>query len=313
MTAIQKAIEEYLAMRRSLGFVLRLEGGRLRQFGRFLAHERAARVTIELALRWAQEPATAQPTTWADRLATVRRFAQYRSNTDSRTEIPPTALLPHRYHRKAPYIYSDDDVLRLIKAARQLPSEVGLRPYTYVTLLGVLAVTGMRISEVVSLTRGDVDLEEGVLLIRRTKFGKSRLIPVHASTRRALASYALRRDRIHRRPQTDSFLVNDRGSALKYETASWTFVRLSRVAGLRAPSSSHGRGPRLHDFRHTWAVKTMVRLYRAGRDVEPHMARLATYLGHVDIAATYWYLSAVPELLQLATARLEGPRRGRTP
>jgi integrase len=218
-------------------------------------------------------------------------------------------LLPHRYARKPPYIYTGREIKRLIAVARQLPSATGLRPATYATLFGLLAVTGLRISEALALNRADVDGAQAVLTIRRTKFGKSRLVPVHPATQRALARYARRRDRVYPKPMTESFFVSEHGARLTQWTVRYTFNRLSRRIGLRGPADR--RGPRLHDLRHRLAVDTLLRWYRAGVDVERHLPELSTYLGHRHVADTYWYLSAVPELLRLAAARLEA-RGGRS-
>jgi integrase len=303
MSILSTAAQDYLSLRRRLGFKLREEGTLLPDFISFLERQGASHITTELALRWALLPAGTLQAHWATRLRMVRLFATHWSATDPRTQVPPLGLLPYRYHRKPPHIYSDDEIVGLIRAARGLWSTKGLRPDTYSTLVGLLAVTGMRAGEVVSLDRDDVDLVRGVLSIRRTKFGKSRLVPVHPSTRRALRRYAGRRERIFEKPRTPSFFVSDQGRRLTYWIVRWTFVQLSRRCGLRAPADR--RGPRLHDFRHTFAVRTLLGWYRAGADVEQHIPELSTYLGHVHVTDTYWYLSAVPELLALAVARLE--------
>lgn len=308
MSPLRQAVDEYLALRHGLGFSLRVPGAMLHQFATFLEREGAPYITRELALRWAQQPAHAQPATWASRLAAVRRFAQFWSASDPRTEVLPRGLLPHRYARKPPYIYTEADIRRLIAVARQLPSPTGLRPATYATLLGLLAVTGLRISEALALNRADVDEAAGVLTIRRTKFGKSRLVPVHPATQRALNRYARRRDRVYPKSTTESVFVSERGARLTQCTVRYTFNRLSRQVRLRGPTDR--RGPRLHDFRHRLAVTTLRRWYRAGVDVERRLPALSTYLGHRHVADTYWYLSAVPELLRLAAARLEA-RGGR--
>ena len=309
MSPLRQAVDEYLALRRGLGFSLRGPGAMLHQFAAFLEREGAPYITRELALRWATQPASAQPAHWATRLSTVRRFAQFWSASDPRTEVPPLGLLPHRYGRTPPYIYTEGEIRRLIAVARQLPSATGLRPATYATLLGLLAVTGLRISEALALNRDDVNGAEAVLTNRRTKFGKSRLVPVHPSTQRALDRYARRRDRVDPTPTTESVFVSERGARLTQWTVRYTFNRLSRRIGLRGPADR--RGPRLHDLRHRLAVDTLLRWYRAGVDVERHLPALSTYLGHGHVADTYWYLSAVPELLRLAAARLEA-RGGRS-
>lgn len=193
----------------------------------------------------------------------------------------------------------------MIRAAEALPSPTGLRGWTCRTLFGLLAVTGMRHAEALALDRGDVDLDAGVLTIRRTKCRKTRLLPVHETTRDQLREYARLRDQIHRVPKTDAFLISERGLRLVQASVQHTFVVVSRQIGLRTPARSHGHGPRLHDLRHRLAVTTLVRWYRADADVDARLPILSTYLGHTKVSDTYWYLSAVPELVCLAMDRLE--------
>ncbi len=308
MRRLRQALEQYLALRRGLGTELVGGGIVLHQFVELLERQRASHITRELALRWAVS-AGVEPATWAARLGQVRRFGAWLSTIDSRTEVLPPDLLPYRFHRKPPYIYRDDEIARLVRAASQLPSARGLRGLSCATLFGLLSVTGMRVSEALALDDADVDLAAGILHVRRTKFGKSRFIPVHESTRRALASYARRRDEILRHRPTDAFLVSDRGTRFGGCAARYNFAKVSRQVGLRpAGGRRHGRGPRLHDMRHRFAAKRLVEWYRAGLDVEREIPRLATYLGHVHVNETYWYIEAVPELLQLATERLERSR-----
>src|SRR3954468_318337 len=309
MSTLRQAAEQYLQLRRDLGYKLRETGRRLEDFVAFAEREGASHVTTDLALRWAQQPAGVQPAAWASRLRIVRRFALWLSAADRRTEVPPAGLLPGRYVRKRPYIYSDAEIRDLVRAAGQLASAAGLKGHTYATIFGLLAVTGMRISEVVALDREDVDLGEGILRIRRTKFGKSRLVAVHDSTRQVLAEYARERDRIVRRPAAPAFFLSEGGDPLTACGGRFNFAMVSREVGLRAPTAGrHGRGPRLHDMRHRFAVCTLLRWYRAGLDVEREIPKLATYLGHVHVNETYWYLEAVPELLELAARRLERPQ-----
>ncbi len=303
MTPVVKAVEEYLALRRALGFDLQRSARILRGFARYVEQQGASHLSTELALRWAKLPTEAQPVWWASRLGVVRRFAQYLSASDPRTEIPPMGLLPFRYRRKPPYLYSDGEVQALVSAASRIASPTGLRAATYSTLIGLLAVTGLRISEAIGLDDRDVDLADGVLTIRRTKFGKSRLVPLHRSTTRALRRYVWLRNRIHRVSACDGFFVGERGRRLTQWTVRWTFNKLSRATGLRGPTAR--RGPRLHDFRHRLAVKTLLRWYRRGVDVERQLPVLSTYLGHGHVTDTYWYLTAVPQLLRLAAQRLE--------
>jgi integrase len=312
VSSLHEALDEYLALRRGLGAELFGPGQYLRRFVEFLEAQEARHITRSLALGWACS-IRGEPSTWAARLGHVRRFAAWLSTIDSRTEIPPAGLLPYRIQRKPPYIYSDDDVERLVQAAARLPSSYGrrapggMRGLAFSTLYGLLAATGMRVSEALALDDEDVDLRAGILRIRRTKFGKSRFIPVHESTRRALAQYVRRRDELLPRRSTAAFFVSDRGRRLGGCAARYNFAKVSRQVGLRRSAGGyrHGRGPRIHDMRHRFAARRLVEWYRAGVDVEREIPRLATYLGHVHVNETYWYLEAVPELLQLATKRLQ--------
>lgn len=307
MSTWHEHVEAYLGLRRRLGFKLVRDGRLLTDFAGFLEQNGVSSITSDLAVRWATQPKNASPAHWASRLSMVRVFARHQSALDPRTEVPPQGLLPFRYRRKPPHQYSDQDIARLMAAASQLPSPTGLRARTYSTAFALLAVTGMRVCEIIGLDRNDVDLEHRTLEIRWTKFGKTRLIPVTASTVAALRKYARRRNRLHPRPPTSAFFLAETGTRLTGSSMRKTFVRLSCELGWRAPSDS--RGPRLHDFRHSFAVRTLVDLYRRGLDVEQHMAYLATYLGHAHVSDTYWYLSATPELLGLALERMsvDGP------
>jgi integrase/recombinase XerD len=307
MSDLRTALEQYLALRRGLGFTLRRASSGLRRFVAFLEEEGATHITTELSLRWARESEHATPNTWALRFAAVRGFAVWRSATDPRTEIPPKRMLPYRFHRRTPYIYSDEEIEGLVRVASALPSAQGLRALTCSTLFGLLAVTGMRLGEAVALERDDVDFAAGVLAVRRTKFGKSRFIPVHDSTRRALADYAAKRDVIVPRPATKAFFIAERGNRFTPGAARYNFALLSRAIGLRpsADGRRRGKGPRIHDMRHRFTVRALIDWYRAGVDVEREIPKLSTYLGHVDENGTYWYMEAVPELLRLASERGE--------
>jgi len=307
MTKLQQDLKNYLSIRRSLGFRLQLPGSLLRKFVGFVNAAGASHITTELALRWAMQPRRAQPWTWAWRLGMVRRFATWLSAIEPRTEIPATSLLPHRYRRKPPHLYRDEEIERVLRRTQHLPSYKGLRARTFTTVFGLLVATGMRVNEALGLDRPDVDLDRGILCIRRTKFGKSRYVPVHPSTVKALKQYATARDRLFPAPLTPAFFVSERGRRVPDWTARYTFAKVSQQVGLRPAAYGHGRGPRLHDLRHRFAVCTLIRWYRAGLDVERELPKLATYLGHVHVNDTYWYLEAVPELLQLATDRLMEP------
>jgi len=303
MTTLRDALTEYVTIRRALGTQLREPAVRLDHFVDFLDREGATFITTELAQRWACERAGVQRATWARRLSMVRRFATWLSAFDPRTEIPPRRLVEGRRRRRKPHIFTDQEIERLMAQAAQLASPKGLRAATHVTLLGLLAATGVRPGEALALDILDVDVKDGVLAIRQTKVGKSRFVPIQHSTRAALAQYAQRRDELCPRRQTDAFLISERGRRLPDWAARGTFAKLSIAIGLRAPAKHGrvGRGPRLQDFRHTFATRRLVEWYRAGLNVEREMPKLATYLGHVDVVHTYWYIEAIPELLQLAT------------
>ena len=306
MIDLRILLDEYLATRRALGVRLEATGRLLMRFVAFVGQHETPFVTIELALRWATEPSRAQPAQWAKRLGLVRAFARYANAVDPRHQVPPEGLIPYRYRRRRPYIYSDREIADLIAAAQGLSGSTGLRPFTYATLLTLLSVTGMRTGEILNLDRDDIDLANGVLTVRDGKFGKSRHIPLHKSTSLALGRFAARRDRLCPAPRDPAFFLNESGTRITESTLRWTFVRLSRRTGLREPAKSSGHGPRLIDMRHSFAVGTLVRWYREGVDVERHIPRLATWLGHAHVSDTYWYLSATPELMQAAAKRLDG-------
>jgi len=306
MSKLRNALDQYLAIRHALGFKLDVQSALLHRFVDFTETEGASFITRDAALRWATQPKGRQPAQWAKRLGLVRRFAEYQSALDPRTQIPPAELLPHRFQRKPPYVYSDREIAQLVDAAKQLRSPTGLRAATFSTLFGMLAVTGMRVGEAIALDRQDADLTDGILMVRQAKFGKSRLVPLHASTVDVLRHYARLRDRTFRTAMTRSFFVSTRGRRLSRSSVKWTFVKLSKQIGLRHPIDR--RGPRIHDLRHAFATRTLLGFYRTADDVERHMAALATYLGHANVLNTYWYLSGVPELFRLASMRLEGKK-----
>lgn len=303
MKTLASHLADYLELRRKLGFKLRLTGGLLHRFVAFAQKKRSRFITAKLALEWARQPAGCQPAQWANRLGMVRRFARYVSAIDPRTEIPAQELLPHRHHRKPPYIYSHNEVRKLIQTARELPARNDLRAISNATLFGLLAVTGMRVGEAIALNCKDVDLNQGLLTVRQTKFNKSRLVPIHFTTQKALRKYARARDRFYRHPSSPSFFLSERGTRLTDGTVRRWFLIASYKTGLRAPTDHCG--PRIHDVRHYFAHKTILNWYRRGMDVEAHLPELTTFMGHGNVGDTYWYISSSPELLKLATQRLE--------
>lgn len=307
MTTLRAAVQEYVHMRRALGFKLHEANKGLLDFVTFMEEHRASYITQPLALAWAQRPATAQPAHWAQRLSFVRGFARHRSATDPRTQIPAEGLLPFQPKRARPYLYSEAEIRRLLCAARDMPyrhERGALRPWVFHCLLGLLSVSGLRLGEARNIELQDVDLEAALLTIRGAKFGKTRLVPLHASTCAVLADYIGRRKRHWEQRQVTSYLfVSSGGRRLDSGDIHRTFYKLSRQVGLRGASDR--RGPRLHDLRHRFATNTLVRWYRSEEDPERNLPLLSAYLGHVHVADTQWYLSGSPELMGEAMRRLE--------
>jgi integrase len=272
-----------------------------------MEQQNAPYITQVLAIAWAQQAADIQPVTRAHRLGMVRGFARYRSASDPRTQVPATGLFSCRSKRPQPYLYSDDEIRRLLDAAlsmRYRHKRDALHPFTFYCLFGLLSVSGMRLSEARNLELQDVDLAEDVLTIRGSKFGKSRLLPLHASTGKVLADYLMRRARHWAGRDVSSYVfVSNRGNRLDSGEIRRTFHRLSRQIGLRGESDHEG--PRLHDMRHVFATRTLVDLFRAGQDPARRLPVLSAYLGHAHIADTQWYLSASPELMLESMRRLE--------
>jgi site-specific recombinase XerD len=311
MSALRNALAEYLATRRALGTQLMCPESSLRSFLDFVEAEGAEFLTTELATRWAFRSVGVQRATHARRLAIVRAFAVWLQSADARTQIPQTGLVSPKYRRPVPHIYSDGEIANLMKAAGQLRSTAGLRAATYKTLIGLLAATGLRPGEGLKLDTGDVDLVSGILTVRESKLRKSRFVPLERSAQGALVAYASFRDEVRAGRNTRAFFATERAPRLRGYVVRLTFATLCQSVGLRPRRHRRlGRGPRLQDLRHTFATRRLIEWYRAGFDVDRLIPRLSTYLGHVGPAETYWYLQAVPELLRLATERLETVVRG---
>jgi len=300
MTGLRQAARDYIAVRRALGSRLQRHPSLLENFVAYLEAAGATTITTELALSWATLPGhDAHPAYLSNRLCAVRGFARHLQAFDPATEVPPTQLLPWPKCRAVPYLYSDADIAALMSAARSLTP--ALRAATYETLIGLLSVTGMRIGEVIRLDRDDIGWDEGVLTIRDSKFGKSREVPLHLSALDALRVYAQQRDQLCPQPGTAAFFISPAGARLVYNTVQPTFSRIAGDAGV-GPQPPLRRA-RLHDMRHSFACTVLLGWYRDGADVQANLPLLSTYLGHRNPSSTYWYLSAVPELLALAAAR----------
>jgi integrase/recombinase XerD len=306
MSVLANHVDEYLALRRSLGFALKREGELLGQFVAYLEAAGAENVQSELAIAWAKLPSETSPNQWAKRLGVVRRFAVYLRTIEEATEVPPSSVFPTTRRRPSPYLFSERDVERVLEAARGLASP--LRAATHEALFGLLAASGMRIGEALGLARGDVDLDTGVITIRHAKFDRTRLVPLHESSTAALGTYAGERDRLCPRPRADVFFCSSVGTALHRTSVDKTFREITTALGLRTATVR----PRVHDLRHGFAVRTLLNWQRQEVSIDRHLPTLSSYLGHVAPSDTYWYLSAVPELMELAASRLEvrfgGPR-----
>ena len=307
MSALNDHLDDYLALRRSMGFKLRRAEKLLHQFIFHCEASGADAVTIDVAIGWATLPERASTSWICHRLGVVRAFSRYLALVDERTQVIPTDVVPHRPARATPFLYTEDQVLAMMTAARSFRSPV--RQATFETIVGLLWATGMRIGEALRLDVGEVDLAHGVLTVRDSKFGKTRELPLHPSTTAALAAYARRRARWFPAGTADTFFVSAAGTRVLYCNFHLGFKELVQRAGITARFRSCR--PRPHDLRHAYAVRTLIGWYRDSVDVEANLPKLSTYMGHVLPANTYWYLSAAPELLALAAERLEVATGGR--
>ena len=299
MNTLSAQVEDYLRLRRALGFKLERAGLLLPQLVAYLDAAGATTVTSDLAIAWARLPERAQPNHWAARLAVARGFARYLQAIDPATEVPPAGVFPTRRHRPAPYLWSAVDIRLLLETTRSLRPR--LRAAAHEALFGLLAVSGMRLGEAVGLHRDDVDLGHGVITIRHAKFDRSRLVPLHPTATMALRGYAIERDQLCPRPRSEAFFLTSRGTSLNRSDVDKALRHLTTTMGIRT-ATVH---PRAHDLRHGLAVHTLLGWMRDGVNVDEHIGVLSTYLGHVAPADTYWYLSATPELMALAAERLD--------
>ena len=285
MSALRQRAEEYLKMRRSLGYKLLRQGPVLLDFIGYLEHAGASTVTTEAAVAWATQPAGAAPIWWKRRLTVVRGFARHLKTLDPACQVPPAALLPSPSDRVTPYLFSQEEIAALIHAAGTLRRP--LLAATYQALISLLAVTGLRIGEAIALSGDHVDFGAALITVINSKFGKSRLVPLHDDTVDMLRRYATRRDELCPAPAPGSFFISTTGRPLLHSSVDGIFAQLLGLAGIGTPP---GRArPRVHDLRHTMAVTTLLEWYRSGADVPAHLPLLSTWLGHVDPASTFWY------------------------
>lgn len=301
MSRLEEHLGNYLRLRRALGYRLEREERWLGQLIEYLQAAGSDNLTSDLAISWARRPATAQPRYWSQRLGCARKFAAYLHTIDSSTQIPPTGVFPAQRHRPDPYLWTAEQIEALLNTAGQLRPP--LRGLTHQTLFGLLAVSGMRLGEAIGLQRGDVDLDDAVITIQHAKFDRPRIVPLHPTATAALRHYTTQRDRLCPQPHADAFLLSSRGNPLNRSQVDKTLRLITTTLGIRT-ATVH---PRAHDLRHSFAVHTLIRWMREGVSVDEHIAVLGTYLGHVSPAGTYWYLTAIPELMELAAGRLPLP------
>ena len=301
MSGLQAHVDDYLRLRRALGYKLERHGRLLPQLVAYLEAAGAGTLTSELQISWARQPASAQPRHWAARLAIARGFAAYLQTIAPATEIPPAEVFAVRYRRPTPYLWSQEDIGRLLEAARALRPP--LKAASYQALFGLLAVTGMRVGEALALDRDDVDLERGVVTIREqtAKLERARLVPLHPTTVEALEHYVRTRRRLCPRPRSSAFFLSGAATRIDRSAVSKTVRKITIALGLRTETAR----PRAHDLRHGFAISTLLDWQRAGVRIDERIAALSTYLGHISPAETYWYLTATPELMGAAAERLE--------
>lgn len=299
MKSLREHVDDYLRLRRALGYKLERHGRLLPQLINHLEAAGASTITSELAISWARQPTGAHPRHWAARLAIARGFAAYMQTIDPRTEVPPADAFAVRYRRPTPYLWSEEDIRRLLEAARALRQP--LKAASFEALFGLLAVSGMRVGEAIALDLDDVDLEHGVITIREqtAKLERARLVPLHPTTVEALEHYVRTRQRLRPRPRSRAFFLSAAGTRIDRSEVSKTLRKITIALGLRTETAR----PRAHDLRH--GVSTLIEWQRSGVRIDERIAALSTYLGHVSPADTYWYLTATPELMGAAAQRLE--------
>ena len=298
MSSLSGHVEDYLRLRRSLGYKLERAGLLLPQLVDYLEASGSSMLTSDLAISWARIP-QASPNYWAARLTVARGFARYLQTIDPATEIPPSGVFPARRHRPTPYLWSQHDIGRLLDGARKLRSPI--RAATYQALFGLLAVSGMRVGEATGLDRDDVDFQTGVITIRKAKHDRTRLVPLHDTTAAALGAYVTERGRLCPAVRSDAFFISSTGTRLNRSGVAKTLRQITTDLGLRDATG----GPTTHQLRHSFAVRTLIDWQQSGVSVDGHIATLSTYLGHIAPSDTYWYLSASPELMDIAAERLD--------
>jgi len=302
--SMKQQVQEYLSYRRSLGFLLRIEGQQLLEFATYVDNKKhLGPLTEEIAIEWARSSKKSSRFTWARRLEPVRCFAKYCCITEPDTQIPAKGIFGKAHRRNIPYIFSKYEIQQILGATKYLVPENGLRPISFFYLFNLLYVTGLRISEALNLTPEDVDLIRGLLWVRETKFHKSRLVPLHASTVQALSSYCQLRNKYIPPSKLQTFFILDNGKSITLRATEYAFLRIRNLLDLNA--KSQGKMPRVYDLRHTFVCHRLLSWYKQGVDVHKVMPYLSTYLGHVKISDTYWYITGIPELMKIVSKRFK--------
>lgn len=301
-------VDEYLAFRRLQGFELRIDARQLRSFAEFADKSGEEHITLTLVTNWAQTSNRQARITWARRVEMLRGFIKFCSRDDLATELPPKGVFGASHRRRVPHIFSQEEFVTLLEQSLRLPSHVGMRPFTCHYVFGLLGCCGLRISEAIALTRGDVDFENGTLLVRDAKFHQQRLVPLHSSTTEALLAYSEVRDRLIRHPDNDHFFLADNGQPIKQAGMLYALHNIGKSLGWqpRGDYPNH----RLHDLRHTFIVRAILRFYREGLNIDQHILSLSTYVGHANVSDTYWYMTGIPELMAVAAERFQRFSRG---
>lgn len=307
MKTIHEGVADYVAMKRAMGFSFYYQELKLKSFCKFLKAKKRKRFTAELAKTWALEGRKRPDSLSSGKLSVVRAFAVYWQSIDPHTELWPENLWPIRYKRKNPYIYNRAEIHKILKGCEELEPEGSLHPLTFSTLFGLIATCGLRLSEAVELQKQDVDLKNGVITIRRTKFNKTRILPIHPTTVKVLANYVVTRNRffenyLSKHVRSEHFFISNNETPIANGVAEWTFNKIALQCGIRKESR---KGPRIHDLRHTFVVNSLEDCFRQGKDVETLLPVLSTYMGHAQPGSTYWYMTITPELMSLASERLD--------
>lgn len=296
-------VEDYLAMRRSNGYALSVDGKRLQSFAKFAEKKCKSNClfTLDLAIMWAKQSKSTNPYTWKRRIEPLRGFAKFLQQFDPATEVPPLDLFGVKRQRRIPHIYTEEELVSLLEACSELPMNNGTGPATCRALIGLLSATGLRISEALNLVQSDVDFETRVITIRQPKFLKDRLVVIHPTVSEALKKYQIQREKI--RSDSNYFFVNLNGKPLTKKSVRKSLLFLCRQLNL-SPRGDY-RNHRVLDLRHTFVVRSVLQAYKQEQDVDKITLALSTYVGHKNVADTYWYFTAIPELMAIASDRFQ--------